>query len=139
MRHHLRIGVLRLWIRLVGCCIAGTFGGLCPLEAQQPGQQIWTFNAGGIVFSSPALGEDGTVYVGAQIDLGEDAFAGKLFAINPDGSLKWEFTADDWMIGLIPPPQSASMERYISVVGIISYIHWTPWMVLCFGGSKRVV
>ena len=97
MRHHLRIGVLRLWIRLVGCCIAGTFGGLCPLEAQQPGQQIWTFNAGGIVFSSPALGEDGTVYVGAQIDLGEDAFAGKLFAINPDGSQKWEFTADDWI------------------------------------------
>ena len=33
--------------------------------------------------SSPAIGSDGTIYVGALDD--------NLYAINPDGSKKWEF------------------------------------------------
>jgi outer membrane protein assembly factor BamB len=35
------------------------------------------------VYSSPAVGGDGTIYVGSA--------DGQLYAINPDGSLKWSF------------------------------------------------
>ena len=43
----------------------------------------WRFKTGHCVYSSPAIGEDGTIYVGA-----DDYY---LYAINPDGSLKWKF------------------------------------------------
>jgi len=43
----------------------------------------WRFKTGGCVFSSPAIGNDGTVYVGS-----EDWY---LYAITPDGELKWKF------------------------------------------------
>jgi outer membrane protein assembly factor BamB len=43
----------------------------------------WSFKTGGVVDSSPAIGLDGTIYVGSWDD--------KLYAINPDGSLKWSF------------------------------------------------
>jgi outer membrane protein assembly factor BamB len=50
----------------------------------------WSFTTGSSVFSSPAIGADGTVYVGS--------YGGKLYAISPPangttGVLKWSFTA----------------------------------------------
>lgn len=47
----------------------------------------WSLLTGRAVNSSPAVGNDGTVYVGSN--------DGKLYAINPDGSLKWSFSALD--------------------------------------------
>lgn len=41
----------------------------------------WEFDCEGYVHSSPAIGSDGTIYVGAQVD--------KFYALNPDGTLKW--------------------------------------------------
>ena len=44
----------------------------------------WAFNTGGAVESSPAIGSDGTIYVGSS-----DAWPqtdGRIYAINPDGS-----------------------------------------------------
>jgi outer membrane protein assembly factor BamB len=41
----------------------------------------WTFATGGMVESSPAIGVDGTIYVGS------DDYS--IYALNPDGSLKW--------------------------------------------------
>jgi len=43
----------------------------------------WKFKTGGDVVSSPAIAQDGTIYVGS-----DDNY---LYAINPDGSLKWKF------------------------------------------------
>ncbi len=43
----------------------------------------WSLQTGGIVYSSPAIGSDGTIYVGS-----DDA---RLYALNPDGSLKWSY------------------------------------------------
>ena len=58
-----------------------------------PGQKIWAFATGfPLVLSSPAIGSDGTVYVGA--------YDYNLYAINPDGSKKWEFETG----GEVPPP-----------------------------------
>jgi large repetitive protein len=60
--------------------------GLSPNRtATDTGSLKWGFTAGNQIRSSPALGADGTIYVGS-IDH-------KLYAINPDGSEKWSFTA----------------------------------------------
>ena len=44
----------------------------------------WVLNFGGWnVFSSPAIGPDGTIYVGSEDQ--------KLYAVSPDGTVKWDF------------------------------------------------
>jgi len=51
-------------------------------------EKKWAFKTGKGVRSSPAIGSDGTIYVGSDDD--------NLYAINPDGSKKWAFkTRDD--------------------------------------------
>jgi len=48
---------------------------------------VWSFTTGENVFSCPAIGADGTIYVGSKDN--------NLYAINPDGSQKWSFTTAD--------------------------------------------
>ena len=53
-------------------------------EAKKPGTALWEFETGYPVSSSPAIGSDGTVYVGSMDH--------KLYAINGKSGLKlWEF------------------------------------------------
>ena len=47
----------------------------------------WSFTTGDMVWSSPAIGADGTIYVGSNDN--------NLYAINPDGTLKWSGTTGD--------------------------------------------
>lgn len=47
----------------------------------------WKFKTNRAIFSSPAIGSDGTIYIGS--------FDSYLYAINPDGTLKWEFESND--------------------------------------------
>ena len=49
---------------------------------------IWSFRTGNYVYSSPAVAEDGTTYVGTAPGTGD---GGSLYAINLDGTLKWSF------------------------------------------------
>ena len=35
-------------------------------EAKKPGTALWEFKTGSSVFSSPAIGSDGTLYVGSE-------------------------------------------------------------------------
>ena len=42
-----------------------------------------------IYWSSPAIGTDGTIYVGS--------YGGNLYAINPDGTFKWEYNTGGWI------------------------------------------
>ena len=51
------------------------------------GTKKWEFEAGDWFVSSPAIGNDGTIYVGS--------YDNKLYAINPDGTKKWEFDTAD--------------------------------------------
>jgi len=51
------------------------------------GELKWRYQTGDRVYSSPAIGSDGTIYVGS--------YDNKLYAINPDGTLKWSFTTGD--------------------------------------------
>jgi len=51
------------------------------------GVERWAFEAGGAIrFSSPAVGTDGTVYVGS--------LDGKLYAVDKKGMKKWEFATE---------------------------------------------
>jgi len=51
------------------------------------GTEKWSYPVGDkIEFSSPAIGGDGTIYIGCYDD--------HLYAMNPDGTLKWRFRAD---------------------------------------------
>ena len=43
----------------------------------------WNYQTDGIVYSSPAVGNDGTIYIGST-----DRY---LYALNPDGMLKWRY------------------------------------------------
>ena len=47
----------------------------------------WSFTIGCYIYSSPAIGSDGTVYVGSDDH--------KVYAINGSGALKWSFTTGD--------------------------------------------
>lgn len=49
------------------------------------GKLLWTFETGEMIDSSPAIASDGTIYIGSNDN--------KLYALNPDGSKKWEFRA----------------------------------------------
>jgi outer membrane protein assembly factor BamB len=45
----------------------------------------WTFETGAGIESSPTIAADGTIYIGSHDN--------KLYALNPDGTLKWKFSA----------------------------------------------
>ncbi len=53
----------------------------------QDGSMKWSFETGGGVLSSPAIGDDGIIYVGSSDHL--------LYAIQPDGTEKWRFDTGD--------------------------------------------
>jgi parallel beta-helix repeat protein len=50
----------------------------------------WKFDTGGVIESSPAIGQDGTIFVGSD--------SGAMFAINPDGTQKWRFQTEGRII-----------------------------------------
>jgi len=58
--------------------------GRSPYSGPEVPKLKWSFTTGDLIESSPAIGADGTIYVGSS--------DGKLYAINPDGSQKWSFT-----------------------------------------------
>ncbi|MBU5444797.1 fibronectin type III domain-containing protein [Paenibacillus sp. MSJ-34] len=51
--------------------------------------QLWQFTTGSKIVSSPAIAEDGTIYVGSNDN--------RLYAVRPDGTTKWFVETDDWV------------------------------------------
>ena len=74
-----------LMIALVALVACGKKEPVQPFASNPEENKLWEFKTGGAVGdSSPAIGSDGTVYVGS-----EDK---KLYAINPKSGVKlWEF------------------------------------------------
>jgi outer membrane protein assembly factor BamB len=58
------------------------------LDALTP---LWSVDVGHVVFSSPVIGPDGTIYVGN--------LEGQLIAVNPDGTIKFQFEAGVPILG----------------------------------------
>ncbi|MEA3547387.1 MAG: PQQ-binding-like beta-propeller repeat protein, partial [Thermodesulfobacteriota bacterium] len=69
--------------------------------ASDAGTLKWTFAAKGD-FSSPAIASDGTIYVTADNDI-HDTVNGYLYAIDPNGTLKWSFSIN---LDVDDPPTS---------------------------------
>jgi outer membrane protein assembly factor BamB len=63
----------------------------CTLLSAQPGtsHRHWIFAMEGTVVQSPAVGSDGTIYIGTGMFYDSPA-ADALYAIRPDGTLKWK-------------------------------------------------
>jgi len=123
--------------------------GVSPYDTStNPGKQKWQFSFGGIGFDSdsPAVGPDGTIYVGAAYFfrainpdgtqkwafswVGESSPAigtngtiyvgsdgGDLYAINPDGSQKWAFFMAFWGQQWSSPAIGPDGTIYIGSVG----------------------
>jgi len=63
--------------------------GRSPYVGAQTPTKKWDFAIGDWLYSSPAIGADGTVYVGGIND--------KVYALNPNGTKKWEFITGHWV------------------------------------------
>jgi len=57
--------------------------GRSPYKGNEINMFKWKFKTGEMINSSPAIGSDGTIYIGSCDH--------NLYAINPDGTLKWKF------------------------------------------------
>ena len=63
-----------------------TFNGML-LALNPDGSRKWAYLIPSFVFSSPAIGQDGTIYIGSD-NSGDVA---SVYAITPDGALKWTY------------------------------------------------
>lgn len=86
----------KAWLAALALCATAA------LHAQADGTQKWAYATmatalAGNMLSSPAVAPDGTIYVGIEIGASGGADSGQLFAINPDGSPKWNFPTPDWI------------------------------------------
>lgn len=52
------------------------------------GNVLWSYFTGGATYGSPTIGPDGTIYIGSAAD-GSNLRANNVYAIKPDGTLKW--------------------------------------------------
>lgn len=63
--------------------VGGGTGQHGAFELDPAGALVWSVATGGDVDSAPAIGPDGTIYIGSTDS--------SLYAVNPDGSLKWSY------------------------------------------------
>ncbi len=71
-----------------GIIYFGTMGSDHTLYALYPnGTRKWSYLANGLIWSTPAIAEDGTIYL--------PSWGSHLFALYPNGQLKWDFGAQD--------------------------------------------
>lgn len=64
------------------------------LHAINPdGTPKWTYQAGGYPARSPAIADDGTIYVGISVS----STQAYLYALNPDGTLKWNYPTGSYI------------------------------------------
>ena len=92
----------------------------------------WKYATGSGIESSPAMGVDGTIYVGS--------YDNNLYALNPtDGSLKWEYATGG---GSIPPRPSVRTARSTSAPTTITLCPqsggWLAEVDVCHGRADHL-
>ena len=82
------------------------------IGAVQPSAK-WSMalHGGPIYYSSPAVGSDGTIYVGSGAPFSFTDTRG-LYAVNPNGSLKWQYTSAE-MPNMFTPSVAADGTVYV--------------------------
>lgn len=82
--------------------------GLSPYDTSHVNGTVkWVFKADKGMESSPAIGSDGTIYIGSHEN--------KLYAINPDGTEKWHF-----QVGTGPVFSESGTKEFSAWKGILS-------------------
>jgi len=80
------------WSLQTGSYVDSIFYALHP----EDGSVKWTFETGGLIFSTAALGTDGTIYMGSSDKT--------LYALKPDGTLKWSYLTEGGIGGITSSP-----------------------------------
>jgi outer membrane protein assembly factor BamB len=63
----------------------------------------WKYSTGGpIYYSSPAIGPDGTIYVGTGAPFGDFSQTLAVLALHPDGALKWQYSTGTYYMMFTP-------------------------------------
>lgn len=57
------------------------------------GSVLWSVSVGDVSYGSPTVGPDGTIYIAGFVGKPSGTQYGDVFAINPDGTLKWAWRA----------------------------------------------
>jgi hypothetical protein len=94
--------------------VGNNLGLLAVTNAGTSASNKWVFStSGGDISSTPAIGADGTIYFGS--------YSSNLFAVNPDGSLKWAYA----FAGKVPasPAIGADGTIYIPAEGYLYAIN----------------
>jgi len=74
----------------------GNVNGQSKYTGPQTSTIKWTYLLDNGIYSSPAIGTDGTIYIGTwEQALGD----GDLYALNPDGTLKWKYDTNGGIKG----------------------------------------
>ena len=83
------VGATGTFAHCPGACIVG---GALFTAVNPDGTSKWnhSFKGTNAIFSSPAIGSDGTIYFGA-----ETSTSGYVYALNPDGTQKWRYTTNN--------------------------------------------
>ena len=83
-------------------------------ENQNTGEDTlkWKYLTGGTIYSSPAIGSDGTIYVGSD--------DGYLYAISSAGSLKWKYNANG---AVFYPSPAIGSDGTIYIASDSSYLY----------------
>ncbi len=66
-------------------------GGSSLITLDPDGSLRWYYDVQALTWSSPAVGSDGTVYLGANDN--------NVYALNPDGTVRWSYPTGDWVTG----------------------------------------
>jgi outer membrane protein assembly factor BamB len=99
------------------------------------GLEKWRFPIPDTAGSSPAIGADGTIYMGSSDR--------NLYAINPNGSLKWKFFLESWHQNCpaIAPDGSVYIgaKKLIALqTGSFGYQSGAPWPAFTFSPARSV-
>src|SRR5208282_2880508 len=89
-----------------GFGLSGTFYALNP-----DGSQKWNFPTSRPIYSSPAIGADGTIYFASN--------DGTFYALNPDGTQKWNFTLTTLSNATVGPDSAGVSTPAIGTDGTI--------------------
>lgn len=66
---------------------SGSYDGKVYALDTNTGSEVWSYQTGGAIYSSPVVGPDGAVMIGSD--------DGYLYAFEPDGSLRWKLDLKD--------------------------------------------
>lgn len=99
------------------------------------GSLKWRYQTGYMIWSSPALGADGTIYCGSH--------DGYLYALNSNGTLRWQYNAGDYVISSPAVDQYGtvyfgSLDSCLHAVNADGTSRWTYNTGHCISSSPAI-